>query len=64
MKEVNQLSGRFLSLDVFRGLTVCLMIIVNSPGAGADIYPYLSHAPMVWLYACRFGVSHISFCYG
>jgi predicted acyltransferase len=44
MKEVNQLSGRFLSLDVFRGLTVCLMIIVNSPGAGADIYPYLSHA--------------------
>src|SRR5688572_15462136 len=39
--------GRFLSLDVFRGLTVCLMIIVNSPGKGASLYPYLIHAK--WL---------------
>lgn len=39
--------GRFLSLDVFRGLTVALMIIVNSPGKGAPLYPYLVHAP--WL---------------
>ncbi len=38
-------SGRFLSLDVFRGLTICLMIIVNSPGKGADMYSYLVHAP-------------------
>jgi predicted acyltransferase len=35
---------RFLSLDVFRGLTVCLMIIVNTPGAGGDPYPWLEHA--------------------
>jgi predicted acyltransferase len=35
---------RFLSLDVFRGLTICLMIIVNSPGKGASLYPYLVHA--------------------
>ncbi|HEY9044600.1 MAG TPA: DUF5009 domain-containing protein [Ohtaekwangia sp.] len=35
---------RFLSLDIFRGLTVCLMIIVNSPGKGAALYPYLVHA--------------------
>lgn len=35
---------RFLALDVFRGLTICLMIIVNSPGKGAQIYPYLIHA--------------------
>lgn len=39
-----KLTNRFLSLDVFRGLTICLMIIVNSPGTGADIYPYLAHA--------------------
>jgi len=35
---------RFLPLDVFRGLTICLMIIVNSPGKGAQLYPYLVHA--------------------
>jgi len=35
---------RFLSLDVFRGLTVCLMIVVNAPGAGAEPYPWLGHA--------------------
>jgi len=44
MKEiVNQKSNRFLSLDVFRGLTICLMIIVNTPGTGAKLYPYLVH---------------------
>jgi predicted acyltransferase len=36
--------GRFLSLDVFRGLTIALMIVVNSPGTGAEIYSYLVHA--------------------
>src|SRR5689334_3832022 len=35
---------RFLSLDVFRGLTVCFMIIVNSPGGGASHYAPLDHA--------------------
>lgn len=44
MKEiVNQKSNRFLSLDVFRGVTICLMIIVNTPGTGAKLYPYLVH---------------------
>jgi predicted acyltransferase len=36
--------NRFLSLDVFRGLTICLMIVVNTPGTGAELYPYLVHA--------------------
>nr|WP_319397472.1 heparan-alpha-glucosaminide N-acetyltransferase domain-containing protein [uncultured Carboxylicivirga sp.] len=36
-------SERFLALDVFRGLTVALMIIVNTPGTGAKIYEYLIH---------------------
>jgi len=35
---------RFLSLDVFRGLTICLMIVVNTSGAGAEPYPILAHA--------------------
>lgn len=36
---------RFYSLDVFRGATVCLMILVNNPGSWAHIYPPLEHAP-------------------
>jgi len=36
--------GRLLSLDVFRGLTVALMIVVNNPGSWAHIYPPLRHA--------------------
>ncbi|MFG6686035.1 acyltransferase family protein [Mariniflexile sp. HNIBRBA6329] len=45
MKEkITKESTRFLSLDVFRGLTICLMIIVNTPGTGAHLYPYLVHA--------------------
>jgi predicted acyltransferase len=34
---------RFLSLDVFRGLTIALMILVNTPGAGARIYEFIIH---------------------
>lgn len=37
-------SERFLSLDVFRGLTIVLMILVNTPGTGAQFYSYLVHA--------------------
>ncbi|WP_295127459.1 heparan-alpha-glucosaminide N-acetyltransferase domain-containing protein [uncultured Chitinophaga sp.] len=35
---------RFLSLDVFRGLTVACMILVNNPGSWQFIYPPLGHA--------------------
>jgi predicted acyltransferase len=36
---------RFRSLDVFRGATICLMIIVNtSTGTGTDPFPWLVHA--------------------
>jgi predicted acyltransferase len=35
---------RFLSLDVFRGMTVCFMIIVNTPGSGAAPFAPLLHA--------------------
>jgi predicted acyltransferase len=36
---------RFLALDVFRGMTVCFMIIVNNPGSWGHIYAPLGHAP-------------------
>ncbi|MEN8006965.1 MAG: DUF5009 domain-containing protein [Candidatus Krumholzibacteriota bacterium] len=35
---------RLVSLDVFRGLTVALMILVNNPGSWAHIHPPLRHA--------------------
>lgn len=35
---------RYPSLDIFRGATVCLMILVNNPGSWAHIYPPLAHA--------------------
>jgi len=35
---------RFYSLDVFRGATVCLMILVNNPGSWSHIYDPLEHA--------------------
>ena len=35
---------RFTSLDVFRGLAICLMIVVNTQGAGAKAFPILEHA--------------------
>jgi len=36
---------RWLSLDVFRGATVALMILVNNPGSWNHLYPPLAHAP-------------------
>ncbi|MFB9843009.1 acyltransferase family protein [Mucilaginibacter ginsenosidivorans] len=35
---------RFTALDVFRGMTICFMIIVNAPGSGADVWTPLDHA--------------------
>jgi len=37
-------SQRFLALDVFRGMTICFMIIVNTPGSGQFSYSPLEHA--------------------
>ena len=35
---------RYYSLDIFRGATVCLMILVNNPGS-SYVYAPLDHAP-------------------
>ncbi len=36
--------GRLTSLDVFRGITIAGMILVNNPG-GEAVYALLEHAP-------------------
>jgi predicted acyltransferase len=38
------MTARLRSLDVFRGATVALMILVNNPGSWAHLYPPLAHA--------------------
>lgn len=38
------MQSRFHSLDVFRGMTVALMILVNTPGSWSHIYRPLAHA--------------------
>jgi predicted acyltransferase len=35
---------RLLALDVFRGLTIAAMLLVNNPGSWSHIYPPLAHA--------------------
>jgi Uncharacterized conserved protein len=38
------MTQRYYSLDVFRGATVCMMILVNNPGS-SHVYSPLDHAP-------------------
>lgn len=46
---VSSSSGRprFLALDVFRGATIFLMILVNTAGPGAPAYTQLVHTPWI-----------------
>jgi predicted acyltransferase len=37
-------SSRLLSLDVFRGVTIAAMLLVNNPGTWSAVYPPLRHA--------------------
>ncbi len=37
-------NGRFTALDLFRGMTICLMIIVNTPGNEDTSFGFLKHA--------------------
>src|SRR5215210_3282220 len=43
-QQATALHQRNISLDVFRGMTICFMIIVNTPGNGATTYSPLLHA--------------------
>ena len=41
---MNDKPQRSLPLDVFRGMTICFMIIVNTPGSEAVVFSPLKHA--------------------
>ena len=41
---MDKTQNRFLALDVFRGMTIVFMIIVNNPGSGATAFAPLEHA--------------------
>ncbi len=40
----NKSSERYLALDVLRGLTIALMVVVNNPGSWGSIYAPFKHA--------------------
>ncbi|MBA3633466.1 MAG: DUF5009 domain-containing protein [Acidobacteria bacterium] len=42
--ELSNSSNRLISLDVFRGITIAGMVLVNNPGTWSAIYPPLKHA--------------------
>lgn len=42
--QETQAAGRLISLDVFRGLTIAGMVLVNNPGTWSHIYWPLDHA--------------------
>lgn len=51
-----QKTNRILALDIFRGLTIAGMIMVNNPGSWSQVYPPLLHAdwhgvtPTDWIF--------------
>lgn len=55
---------RYVSLDVLRGLTVALMIIVNNPGSWSRIFPPLRHAPWDGCTPCDLVFPFFLFCVG
>ena len=44
MSKSTSQSDRLISLDVFRGITIAGMVLVNNPGSWATIYWPLAHA--------------------
>lgn len=55
---------RYLSLDVLRGLTVAMMIVVNNPGSWSHIYPPLRHASWDGCTPCDLVFPFFLFCVG
>ena len=50
--RLSQPQSRLRSLDVFRGVTIASMILVNSPGSPEDSYAFLQHAEWFgWTFA-------------
>ncbi len=42
---LQQMNKRILSIDIFRGLTIAFMILVNTPGTWSHVFAPLEHAP-------------------
>jgi len=42
---LQQMNKRILSIDIFRGLTIAFMILVNTPGTWGHVFAPLEHAP-------------------
>lgn len=55
---------RYISLDILRGLTVAMMIIVNNPGSWSHIYPMLRHASWDGCTPCDLVFPFFLFCVG
>lgn len=55
---------RYLSLDVFRGLTVAMMILVNNPGSWSRIFPPLRHSAWDGCTPCDLVFPFFLFCVG
>lgn len=55
---------RYIALDVLRGLTVALMILVNNPGAWDMIFPPLKHAAWDGCTPCDLVFPFFLFCVG
>ena len=55
---------RYIALDVLRGLTVALMIMVNNPGAWDMIFPPLKHAAWDGCTPCDLVFPFFLFCVG
>lgn len=55
---------RYLSLDVLRGMTVALMIVVNNPGSWSNVFPFLRHAEWNGCTPCDLVFPFFLFCVG
>lgn len=55
---------RYVSLDVLRGITVAMMIVVNNPGSWSAIYPMLRHAQWNGCTPCDLVFPFFLFCVG
>ena len=55
---------RYISLDILRGLTVAMMILVNNPGSWSCIYPMLRHASWNGCTPCDLVFPFFLFCVG
>lgn len=55
---------RYVSLDVLRGLTVAMMIVVNNPGSWSKIYLMLRHASWDGCTPCDLVFPFFLFCVG